>query len=585
MRLQLLVAFTLVIVIAVGASWLLAVRTTDNQFAVLVLGNKQRQAELFAPVIVDEYQRLGSWEAMQTEFDKQADLEAARLSPNVTAVSGGASQFPDSDWTVGMTASLEDGTMIWRIETLPLDSLVINASPDVLTEGTINYPNTASAFSIQIPSPRAYWGRGDAIASGDFINDVPQFGPMLERATLHPLIAPVDNNGNVALVIEQSGLSWISIITRRDDQRAIVVDNRNMVVVDSEKSLMGQRVDANFLQNGFPLSTADDERIGTFVVTSPNGVFTLEQSSFLKQVRAGLLYGGVLSAGLALFLALVIAERITHPIRSLTTATARIQAGEWGYQVPGSTSVRNEIGQLKHAFNQMSNHLSEQRRLRGRLVDDLAHELNTPLSLMRLELQAMVDGMQSPAEAAEHLNQELEEVAELVSDLIFLASKDAARTPRMDWIDLNDLVEATLRRFGGSAGQNLTLRFEPTPSLPPLYADPDLVQRAISNLVTNALRCTLPGGSVSLTTRQRGQNLEVMVRDTGIGIAEEHLPHIFERFYRVDDSRSRDSGGRGLGLAIVRQIMDQHQGQVHVESRAGLGSTFTLAWPVPSSPA
>jgi signal transduction histidine kinase len=114
--------------------------------------------------------------------------------------------------------------------------------------------------------------------------------------------------------------------------------------------------------------------------------------------------------------------------------------------------------------------------------------------------------------------------------------------------------------------------------LPQVYGDPYLVQRAVSNLVSNAIRHTPPGGDIRVVTRQVKDHVEVAVSDSGVGIAAEHLPHIFERFYRADASRDRHSGGRGLGLAIVKQIMEQHSGDVRVESTPGKGSTFTLAW-------
>jgi two-component system heavy metal sensor histidine kinase CusS len=124
------------------------------------------------------------------------------------------------------------------------------------------------------------------------------------------------------------------------------------------------------------------------------------------------------------------------------------------------------------------------------------------------------------------------------------------------------------------------LSFEPSPELPQVYGDPYLVQRAVSNLISNAIRYTPKGGDIRVMTRHTDSHVEVMVSDSGEGIASEHLPHIFERFYRADDSRARHSGGRGLGLAIVKQIMDQHSGDVRVESEPGKGCTFTLAWSV-----
>jgi two-component system sensor histidine kinase BaeS len=577
MRLQLILVFALIILIAVGTSWFLAVRTTGNEFAVLVSESNQRQAAWLAPFLASEYQKLGSWQAIQDEFDAQVDLERTWA----TTVNG--APIPRTGHPIswarpsGFSILREDGTVLWNFTTSLSGSQA--AAPSPASQPSLISQGAMPAFSaggIQLlPAESAQLPAGDFVF-GNFVADLGSDArPWMERLYVYQLDTSAES---VALVVEPSVTSLVAILARRDNQRAIIVDNAGKIAVDSEKALVGEAIDHRSIKNGVPLY-ANQKQIGTLVVTSPDGIYTLEQSFFLEQVRAGLLYGGLISAGLALILAFMMADRITRPIRSLMTATAQIQAGEWGYQVSDTASSRTEIGQLREAFNQMSRHLADQRRLRGRLVDDLAHELNTPLSLMRLEIQAMLDGMQSSAEAGEHLNQELDEVAGLVSDLIFLASRDTARLPHMDWVDLNDLVATTLRRFEGSATLDLTLNFEPAAKLPPLYADADLVQRAVSNLISNALRYTLPGGTITLKTRQNGLNLEVLVQDTGVGIAEEHLPYIFERFYRVDDSRNRLSGGRGLGLAIVKQIMEQHRGSVRVESLLGRGSTFTLVWP------
>jgi signal transduction histidine kinase len=359
------------------------------------------------------------------------------------------------------------------------------------------------------------------------------------------------------------------------NQRTLVIDDDNMVVVDTGGDLLGKRASDSLPGGGVELYTIDGQ-VGSLLITSSDGVYTGEQSSFLHQVRRGFLLSGLASAAIALIIATGLAHQITRPIRSLTNATTHIQAGDWGYQV--DFRARNEFGRLADAFNQMSSHLAEQRRLRARLVDDLAHELNTPLSLMRLELEGMADGLQTPAQAAKHLNQELSEVSDLVSDLIFLATADTAPEVQMDWLDINALTANAVRRFEGKASQSQRLSFEPSPELPQVYGDPYLVQRAVSNLISNAIRYTPKGGDIRVMTRHTDSHVEVMVSDSGEGIASEHLPHIFERFYRADESRARHSGGRGLGLAIVKQIMDQHSGDVRVESVPGKGSTFTLMW-------
>lgn len=600
MRLQLLLIFSVIIAIAVGTSWFLAVRTTDSQFALLVSENNQRQAEYVAPLVITEYQKLGSWDRIQQELVNQVEqyrlweqqpqsVEESSVNINLNEIGRIDIQFEQANgvqqaWNYNV---VEVAPPVYNSQAVP--PFVI-ADDDDLTPSAQN-PDApplieeiedawAALDSIFGPRISEYY-------TGNYAPDFPNFPPIPERIYAvdpDPQLQNelLQNNAqNAAYVIEQNGTAMVANELVTNDQRAIIVDTDGRVVVDSEGELLGERVDNMFRENGVELKRGE-ETIGTFIITSVDGVYTVAQSFFLQKVREGLLIGGGISMGIALLLAIGVAYRITRPIRLLTAATEHIQAGEWGYQVDVRT--RNEIGQLGDAFNQMSRHLDEQRRLRSRLVDDLAHELNTPLSLMRLELQGMVDRLQTPTEAADHLNQELHEVSELVSDLIFLANQDTTRSPQMDWVEINDLVSSAVRRFEGSASGDLELCFMPCPTEPLIYADADLVQRAISNLISNAIRYTGEKGEITLTVKEVGESVEVVVTDSGEGIPSEHLPHIFERFYRVDSSRTRQSGGRGLGLAIVKQIMEQHQGKIRVESQPGLGSTFTLVWPTQNAP-
>lgn len=533
MRLQLLLSFMLIIAIVLLTGWAMAIRTTDARFAVLVSETNQQQARSLAPGFLNAYENSGSWAQVQTALVTEKNRQV--------------------QWRQAVEENLIQMDMSGEgVTLLNLAGLM----PELMGE---NFEfNLSMIMSEEVLET---WLEQRNNPSGLYY--IPDATPHRRGQTL---------------VVQPPGVSWLASNMILSQQRAIVTDTDHRVVLDTGEDLLGRRVDTSFASTGVPLYSPTG-MIGTLVITSENGVYTFEQSAFLQEVKSGFLLSGLVSAGIALILALLLAYQITRPVRSLTAAAARIQAGEWGYQV--KSVAQGEIEQLTRAFNEMSNHLAEQRRLRARLVDDLAHELNTPLSLIRLEVQGMADGFQTPAEAAQHLDQELSEVEELVSDLVFLASRDTAPTPQMDWLDLNLIVSTAVRRFEGSASQSRTLIFRPAENLPPLYGDAYLIQRAVSNLISNAIRHTPADGTITLKTQKNGDHLEVIVQDTGEGIPPEHLPHIFERFYRVDHSRARQSGGRGLGLAIVQQIMEQHQGRVLVESEVGKGSTFRLVWHLP----
>lgn len=579
MRWQLFLAFGIIIAMVLGSSWWLALRTTTHEFALLVSDDNQQQARLIAPTLLEEYNQSGDWGTVQATLEEQI-AQQNRLNVQLAPMWGQNQGGRRGVVSFSMGA----------VQPYPANEIGMAYSQGCKPDSCSQPKQDSYAVDFTFHWPQEFMFEGfnlaDFISLGSLSQTEPVNVPPVE-------VLPADSSRDRFFVVdggtrprrdypqaiftEAPSIPWTVGNFLLADQRALVIDSDGMVVIDTAKQFLGKEVEANDLEAGVPLYT-DAGQIGTLLVAPRNGVYTLQQNTFLEEVRQGFLISAGLSAALALLLAFWIADRATRPIRSLTQASERLQQGEWGYQV--DFTAQNEIGRLAYAFNQMSRHLAEQRDLRARLVDDLSHELNTPLSLMQLELQGMSDGLQSPSEAAAHLTQELGEVSELVADLVFLANRDAAPPPVMQPLNLNELVSSTVKRFENSAKQNKqqTLQFIPQEGLDSILGDPYLVGRAVSNLISNAMRHTPAGGEITVVTRQTGAELEVSVQDTGEGIAAEHLPHIFERFYRTDSSRARHSGGRGLGLAIVQQIMAQHQGKVMVESQVGQGSTFRLVW-------
>jgi two-component system OmpR family sensor kinase len=252
-------------------------------------------------------------------------------------------------------------------------------------------------------------------------------------------------------------------------------------------------------------------------------------------------------------------------------------------------------------FNQMAEALATQRTLRQRLVNDLSHELNTPLSVIQLEMQALRDGLQTPAQAFEQVQGEIELLRNLVRDLSNLETTDNGHFPlQCEPVDLLALAQRAIKRWQAKAeskGVTLTLA-APVDLLPITEADPARLTQVLGNLLDNALRHTETGGTITVAcqvatlaalalpptyrpvTALTGPGLVMTVSDTGCGIPAADLPHLFERFYRVDSSRNRRSGGRGLGLAIVRQIITAHGGHLWVRSSEGQGSCFGFWLPI-----
>jgi two-component system sensor histidine kinase BaeS len=279
----------------------------------------------------------------------------------------------------------------------------------------------------------------------------------------------------------------------------------------------------------------------------------------------------------------VVATRLVRPLRALTAAAQ--QPPEQHVRVPVTT--RDETGILAEAFNELTERRERLEAQRRAMVSDIAHELRSPLTNIRGWLEVTRDGVVAPDPALlASLHEEALVLQRVIDDLQDLADADAGtlrlhREPlRCD--ELLDQVAAAYRVAADAAG--VTLRTE-AHGAPWLDADPVRMRQALGNLVSNALRHTPAGGSVTLSARRDGDDVVLRVTDTGTGIAADDLPHVFDRFWRAEKSRSRRTGGSGLGLPIVRHLIAAHGGTVGATSEPGTGSTFTLRLPSTPTPA
>jgi histidine kinase len=292
-------------------------------------------------------------------------------------------------------------------------------------------------------------------------------------------------------------------------------------------------------------------------------------------------------AAVAAFMAAVvvsffIARRIVDPVRALMYASERIAAGDYRQRVhvPG----QDELSALASCFNAMAEMLEQTEQRRMELIGDVAHELRTPLSSIKGVMEGLVDGV-LPAEAATFLNvqREVARLQRLVHDLEELSRAEAGQVP----LDPRptaptDLIHAAADRLRPQfEDKGVSLTLELSPSLPQVEADASRVIQVLLNLLGNALQYTPSGGQVAVRAWIEDHELLISVKDSGVGIPSEHLPHVFERFYRVDKSRSRAGGGSGIGLTIAKHLVKAHGGRVWAASPGpDKGSTFTFTLPL-----
>jgi len=269
-------------------------------------------------------------------------------------------------------------------------------------------------------------------------------------------------------------------------------------------------------------------------------------------------------------LAVVLARMLTRPLREIGSAARRIADGDYAARVPRDGP--EELASLADSFNQMAASLERQEQMRRDFIANAAHELRTPLTNIQGYLEALRDGVITADRSTyESLHEEAERLVRLSRDLDALADGDAGTTPpRLVDLDLAmalrsalDLVMPSIERAG------LRLEAGGVPQALPARADPDRLAQVLANLLSNAVRYTPSGGVITVRAERRPDDILVSIANTGEPIPADDLDHVFERFYRVEKSRDRALGGAGIGLAIVKQLVESTGGRVGAESRDG----------------
>lgn len=398
-----------------------------------------------------------------------------------------------------------------------------------------------------------------------------------------------EDDGFTSYVLQPAGYA-VSVTSGIGMQ---VVDTANNVLFDStvtqpqaSTDLLGLKPPSLAPQQSTSNMTraaiiVNDQAIGSVRVWV-YGSDTLLRSAdeeFRDQSYQAMLYAAVIAMVLATLIGFLFARNLVRPIRRMTDTAAAIMKGDLTART--DLAGDDEVSKLGRTFDEMADSVERDRRLERRLTTDVAHELRTPLMAIRATVEAMVDGVfPADEEHLETVNSEVQRLSRLVDSLLKLSRLENRSNPmKKEVIDVGVLIAgiaATHEAYVKESGLDFSYLAEPDVRV---LGDPDMIRQATANLISNAVRYT-PSGSIALSVSRGEKMAHIAVRDTGIGLAPEEARMVFSRFWRADAGRNRASGGLGIGLSVVKEIVDRHEGWVQVEGHEGEGSCFTINIPL-----
>jgi len=360
-----------------------------------------------------------------------------------------------------------------------------------------------------------------------------------------------------------------------------LVDQNGQIVFAGAGFHAGAQISSRDIESGLPIEV-DGERVGTLVAPRlPTPIQrNPREEEFIRRTNLMLVYSALGASIVALLLGIFLSRTLTRPIRELTDATHEVAGGNLGQQV--SVRSKDELGELASSFNKMSADLARSSNARKQMTADIAHELRTPLSLILGHAEAVHDGVLPPTkDNFEIIREEAVRLGHLVNDLRTLSLADAGElSVNLQEVSpqklLNDL-QATY--FYIARQKNVNIQLEVASEIPMLNIDPVRMTQVLTNILDNALRHTPDGGQITLAAHKVEVGVELSIQDSGPGIKGEDANRIFERFYRADAARNRESGGSGLGLAIAKSIVEMHGGRMWAESQPGQGLKIIIRFP------
>ncbi|MBZ6006302.1 HAMP domain-containing histidine kinase [Paraclostridium bifermentans] len=336
-----------------------------------------------------------------------------------------------------------------------------------------------------------------------------------------------------------------------------------------------------YTEQSLSLKNSNNQVIGSIKIGTYGLLYYMDNDvDFLKDINQVITFIGILMILITICIAILIANNISKPIEVVSNMTNLMGDGGYYNKIDYQSNIY-EIDNLIVSINNLASKLEEQENLRKRLTTDISHELRTPLTNVQTHLEAMIDGIWEPnTERLNSVNEEVIRLTNLVNQLKNLAKFDSEKSKlNLTEINIEKLIKNIVYNNQGCALEknlNIVFNLENVNT----YLDKDKISQVIVNLLSNAIRYTNAGGNIYINAYKEKENIKIHFKDEGVGIPKESLNHIFERFYRVDESRSKDTGGIGVGLTIVKSIVDLHKGKIEVKSKKNEGSEFIITLPI-----
>lgn len=399
--------------------------------------------------------------------------------------------------------------------------------------------------------------------------------------------------GSIEQSFETTPNDWYSGALAAASSANALYDTVNIQIIASDGWVVYNSGSQNSIGNNFLFSENErntasapivvrDEQIGTVFVRvfGSDTLLTQADQDFRNKSYQAMIFASLFSVLVAVLAGFILARLLSHPINRVTNAARALKEGN--YSARTGMVGEDEIARLGVTFDQMADAIGANRDMERRLVTDVAHELRTPLMAIQSTVEAMIDGVfEADEERLETLNSEVRRLSRLVDALLKLSRlENRANKVEFSKVDLVELVETVVlahQAYVEESGLDFTYQHDAHVIV---NGNADMLRQATANLISNAVRYTPEGGSIKVVVTQGELMGRIMVQDTGIGFTPDEAKNVFARFWRADAGRARESGGLGIGLSVVKEIADRHNGWVRAEGRPNEGARFTIYIPL-----